>query len=61
MKTYKLSTDEENLDTLKIQEGYLNGFSIKNKNVEYKGSIITFVSSEGSPNYNMACKIRQKY
>lgn len=54
MKTYKLSAAEENLDILKIQEGYLNGFCIKNKNVEYKGSIITFGGSEGSPNYNMA-------
>lgn len=59
MKIYKLSAAEENLDILKVQEGYLNGFSIKNKNVEYKGSIITFGGSEGSPYYNMANKIKK--
>ncbi len=54
MKEYNLSTSEENLDIQKIQEGYLNGFHLKKKEVGYKGCVVTFGGSEGSSNYNMA-------
>jgi esterase/lipase len=54
MKEYNLSTSEENLDIRKIQEGYLNGFHLKKKGIECKGSVITFGGSEGSPYYSMA-------
>ena len=54
MKEYNFSISEEDLDVMKVQEGYLNGFHLKKKETECKGSVITFGGSEGSSNYNMA-------
>ncbi len=54
MKEYNISISEENLEIKKIQEGYLNGFHIKNKGINYKGSVVTFGGSEGSSYYDMA-------
>lgn len=54
MKEYNISLSEEDLDIRKFQQGYLNGFHIRNKETTHKGSVITFGGSEGSSYYNMA-------
>lgn len=51
--------DIPNVDVNRIEGDYINGFHLKPMEKKYKGVVITFGGSEGSPNYGVASRLAE--